>query len=116
MIIAMIAVRMVQVAVDEVIDMVAVRDRFMTASRTVNVAGIVTAAVVRWSADGGVGVADFDRVFFHGTVGIHVMQVTVVQIIDMVTVLDAGVFAIGTVLMVVVGVSVGHGIHSCDQG
>ena len=41
MIVAMIAVRMMQMAVDQVIDMVAVRDGRMSAIRAMHVAGLM---------------------------------------------------------------------------
>lgn len=44
------------------------------------------------------------------TVGIHVMQVAVMQVIDMVFVLHGGMSAIGAVLVIVAFVNVGHRI------
>ena len=46
MIIAMVTVRVVQVAIDEVVDMVSVWNCFVTAIRSVNVARIMSAASV----------------------------------------------------------------------
>ena len=43
-----------------------------------------------------------------GAVRVHVMQMAVVQVVDVVTVLDSGVLAIGSMNVVVIGVSVGH--------
>ena len=42
----------------------------------------------------------------------HVMQVTVVQIIDVIPVLDSCVFAVGTMNVVVLPVEFGHFSHS----
>jgi hypothetical protein len=51
MIVTMIAVRMVQVAVHEIVDVIAVRHSLMSAIRTVYVRGLVTLAfVVRCAA------------------------------------------------------------------
>jgi hypothetical protein len=46
---------------------------------------------------------------FDAAVGVHVMQVAVVQIVDMVLVFEAGVPTIGAVLVSVVCVNVSHG-------
>jgi hypothetical protein len=46
-VVAVIAVRMVQVAVDEIVDVIPVRHRFMAAPWSVNVARLVTAAARR---------------------------------------------------------------------
>jgi hypothetical protein len=46
-IVAVMAVRMVQVAVDEIVDVIPMRHRFMTASRSVNVTRVVAAAARR---------------------------------------------------------------------
>ena len=42
----MISMRVVEVAVDKIVDVVAVRHRFVTATRSVYMAGCVTATVV----------------------------------------------------------------------
>jgi len=42
----------------------------------------------------------------------HVMQVTVVQIIDVIPVLDTGVFAVRTMNVVVLGVDLSHFLYS----
>ena len=59
MIITVIAVRMVQVTVDQVIDVITVRYSFVPASRTVNVIRIVTATRVGGCASVRIGLADF---------------------------------------------------------
>lgn len=55
-IVAMIVVRMVQVARHDVIDVIAVPDRLVTTARTVAVLRFVLGAIVVWRALGGVGV------------------------------------------------------------
>jgi len=42
----------------------------------------------------------------------HVVQVTVVQIIDVIPVLNTGVFAVRTMNVVVLGVDFSHFLHS----
>ena len=61
-----------------------------------------------WCAGVGVGIAHFDFVFDHRPILGHVMQVTVVQIIDVSIVLDPGVFAVGAVLVILIFVGMAH--------
>jgi hypothetical protein len=91
-----VAVRVVQVTVDQVVGMVAVRNRLVTTLGTVPVSIGVPAAVVVRSASPRVERAHWDPMFVHvATVG--VMQVTVVQIIRVIFVLHRGVSARGSV-------------------
>ena len=106
MIIAVIAVRMVKMPVYEIVNVVAVRHRFVSASRTVYMIGIVSPASVPRRAAVRVAVADLHRMFFDLAVLADVMQVTVVQVVDVVAVLDAGVLAVRAVLVVVVGMQI----------
>lgn len=108
MVITMVTVRVMQVTIDQIIDVITVRYRFVTASGTVHVARVVAAAVVLGGASDGIGLGDFDRVLFDFSVFQDVMQVAVVQVIHVVAVLDTGVFAIWAVLVVVMGVQIRH--------
>lgn len=94
--------------IHEVVDVVAVRHWFMPASRAVYVMGIVSLAGMAGRATGGIGVADFHNVFFNLTVRADVVQVTIVQVVHMVAVLNSGMFAARSVLVVVIGVQIGH--------
>lgn len=107
-IVAVIAVWMVQVPIDEIVDVVAVGHRFVSAARAMYMAGIMSRATVVGRAAGRIRVADFQSVLFDLAVGADVMQVTVVQIVDMVAVLNARVFAVRAVLMVVTSVQISH--------
>jgi hypothetical protein len=109
MIITMVAVRMVQMPIDEVVDVIPVRNSFVPAVRSMNVVGIVSAAGMFRSTGFRICVADRNRVLFDfSTLGL-VMKVAVVQIINVPVVLDRGVTATGTMLMIVVLVDVCHG-------
>jgi hypothetical protein len=99
----MVAMRMVQVAIDQIIDMVAVRHSFVTATGTVNVARFVAAADMRRSAAIRVGRIDGDHMLID-MVTVNVMQVAIVQIVHMPIVLNRGVAAIFAVLMRMVSV------------
>lgn len=60
MVVAMTPMRMMQVARDEIVDVVAVRDGLMPAPGCVNVSLRVPRAAVRWRTGGGVGSADVE--------------------------------------------------------
>ena len=111
MIVAMVAVRMVQVAIDQVVDVVAVRHGLMPTVRAVNVAGGMTRAGVLRRADVGMGRVNLQHMFVNRAVGFHMVQVPVVQEIDVALVLDGRVPAVLTVLMIVVIVNVAGVCH-----
>jgi hypothetical protein len=99
----MVAVRMVQMSFDAVVDMIAVRDRFMAAARAMHMPlGMAAAGVLR-RAGVGVLAADIEMMFFD-LASLRVMQVAIVQIVDVFVVLDRGVAAVRAVSMAVVAV------------
>lgn len=100
MIVTVIAVRVMQVAVDEVVDVIAVGNGGVSAVRPVHVIRVVPVALVR-SAVGRVGVVDRDRVLVVVTV-VGAVEVSVVQVADVVPVLDRDVAAVGSVRVGVV--------------
>ncbi len=59
MVVAMIAVRMVEMAVHKIVDVVTVRHCFMAAFRSMHMIGIVSLASMAWRASRGIGVVDF---------------------------------------------------------
>lgn len=73
-----------------------------------DVIGIVTATLVSRCAHIRVGFRNLEHVLNDGSVSVDMMQVTVMQVIDVVSMGDTGVFAVGTVLMVVIGMYVWH--------
>lgn len=85
-------VLMVQVAIDQVIDVAAVGDGFVAASRPVNMASLMSSAGVAGSAGIGVVRADFDHMLVE-VVAVGRVQVAVVQVVDMIAVEDGGVAA-----------------------
>lgn len=104
--------RMMQMAIDEIIDMVAVGYRGMSASRTMDVVYVVTLADMAPGTSRRIGVGDVQCMLLDDTVGGLMMQVAIVQIIDVITMLNRGVPAIGTMDMVVMFVSVAHDLLS----
>ena len=108
-VVAVIAVRVVQMAADQVVGVVAMRDSFVAAAGAVLVGCVVAAAIVLRGAARGIDAADFELMLFDCRV--LVVQMAVVQVIDVAIVFDAGVAALGAVLMCVVAVMLCHG-HS----
>jgi hypothetical protein len=98
----MIAVRVMQVAVDEIVDVVAVRHRLVTATRPVDVTGFVAGALVRHAAVR-VLCIDLDGVLVV-VVAVGAVEMAVVQVTGVVAVTNGGVPALGAVGVWVIGV------------
>jgi hypothetical protein len=107
MVVAMIAVRMVQVSVHQIVDMVAVRDRLVSAAGAM----LMGALYIRRAA-GGIGRVDSDDMLVD-VIAMHVVQMAVMQVVDVPVMADSDVTAAWAVLMGVVGmvllVASGHG-------
>jgi hypothetical protein len=88
MIIAVITVRMVQPAVYEVIDVIAMRHLFMSAAWTVS----MRALDLRGAAHGICGI-DRDDMFVH-MILVHMVKMTIVKIVHMAVMANRGVSAI----------------------
>jgi hypothetical protein len=93
-IVAVVRVRVVQDAVDEVVGVIAVRHGLVTASRAVLMLRVVAAGRAR--AVAGIAGADRDDVLVD-MVLVGVVQVAVVQVVDVALVRDRGVPAVGAV-------------------
>ena len=100
MIIAMIAVGMMQMPSDQVVDVVAVGNRLVAAAGAVNMSRFVAAAVVPRSAGSGIGFADGDRMLGHAAIFL-MAKGAIVQVVDVPIVFDLDVPALGTVLVTV---------------
>jgi len=105
MVVAMAAVRMMQVARDEVVDVVAVRDGLVPATLRVDMSLRVTGAAVRRRAGRRVGRTDLEDALVYMAL-VAVMKVAVVQVVDVVAVLDGEVAAVGAVSVIVIGMGV----------
>lgn len=92
----MVAVRMVQVAIDQVIRVVAVRHLRMAAIGAVDVARRMSAALMVGRAGVRVNGIHFEHAFVD-VVAVGVMQMAIVQIVDVPVVFDRQMAAIGTV-------------------
>lgn len=106
MVVAVAVVLMVQVAIDQVIDMVAVRDRRVSASRSVHVVGRVGRAGMSAGAGGWVMSRDLQDMLFDHPVEGRVMQVSIVEVVDMSIMFDCRMPAVFSVDMVMVFVVV----------
>ena len=106
-VIAMAIMWVMQPSVHKVIDVITVRHLFMSAARTMRMRapGLGRAAH-------GVGIGNLDNMFVD-MIFMHVMQMTIVQIIDMVVMAHSRVPTVGTMLMCVFGMiplsAGGHG-------
>jgi hypothetical protein len=97
-IVAVVAVGMMQVVVYQVVHVIAVRNGFVATSGAVFVGLLVTAAGVLRGAGGRIRRIYRQRVLFN-SVAIRMVQVAVVQIIDVAFVQDRSVAALRAVLM-----------------
>ena len=101
-IVAMAAVRVVQMAIDEIIRVVAMRNRLMAAAGTVDmICGMAAALVVRGATVRICG-GDFDHMLID-MVPVDMVEMAVVQIVNMPGMMDGDMAAIAAVLVAVVG-------------
>jgi hypothetical protein len=108
-VVAVVAVRVVEVALDQVVDVVAVRDRLVPAARTVDVPGLVRAAVVVGRAACRKLAGDLEDVLVDVRL-VRAVQVPAVQVVDVVAVLHGRVAAAGAVDVAVLAMLLaGHG-------
>lgn len=97
MIVTVVAMRMMQVTIDQVIHMVAMRNRLVAAAFTMDVSGFMTAALVR-SATARVRSVDLQAMLFDDSI-LLVMQVPIMEIIDVAAVLDGDMAALRAMLV-----------------
>ncbi|CAN7511350.1 hypothetical protein LJR220_004625 [Bradyrhizobium sp. LjRoot220] len=97
-IIAMISMRMVQPAVDEIVDMITMRHRFMSAVWTVRMCAVDLGRALL-----GICRVDRDDMLVH-VIFVHMVEMAVVKIIQMAVMTNRRVPATRAVLMGVIGV------------
>jgi hypothetical protein len=98
-IVAVAVVRVVEVTLDQVIGVIAVRHAGVAARGAVDMVGGVAGAAMVRRALGGVARVDGDRVLID-VIAVDVVQVSIVKVVDMTGVLDRDVAAVGAVDMV----------------
>jgi hypothetical protein len=99
--------RMVQVSIDQIIHMIPMRHRFVTAAGSMDVIRVVSRAGVLRRADIGIGRRYGNRVLID-MVAVRMVQVAVMQVIHMVLMTYGDVSAAGSmdmVMVLMVGVS-----------
>jgi len=96
----MVAMRMMQASIDEIIDVVAMRNRLVTASRPMDVSLVVADMTGQRVAAGRVGFAHFDHMLID-MIAMRMMKMSIVQIIDMVPVFYSQMAAARAVRVVV---------------
>jgi len=103
-----------QTAIDQVVDMIAVGHGFVTPIGPVDVVGRMAAALAMGAVIR-IGGIDLQHMLVH-VIAMHVVQVAVVEVVDVASVLDGGVATIRTVLVAVIRVMLvaagGHGTDS----
>lgn len=102
-VVAVPIVGVVQMPIHQIANMISVGNRWVPASRAMNVVRVVPAAVVPFGASVGIGAADFNHVFVD-MVAMRVMKVTIMKIVDMTIMLDGNMTASGAMNMSVIGV------------
>ena len=98
MVVAVIAIGKMQMAVDEIVNVIAMRDRLVAAVGAMDMGSIVAAAVMALGAAGGVRLAYFHHMLIDMAF-MRAMQVAVVEVVDVVVMLDCGMTAVGAMLV-----------------
>jgi len=88
--------------VHEIVHVIAMRHGLMPASGAVTMLRLVSPAVVMRRALVRIRPRDFESVLIH-MVAMRMMQMTVMQIIDVIIVLDCGMPTVGAVFMLMIG-------------
>lgn len=92
MIITVVTMRMVQAAVDQITNMVAMWNGLMSAAGAMDMTRLMPFTRLAGRTDVGIAVADLNEVFVY-MVTMHVMQVPIMQVINVIAVLDGGMSA-----------------------
>lgn len=103
MVITVIAVRVMKMAINEIVDVIAVRHGLVTTARTMDMPGFMAGTTVFRRATVRVLFTHFNHMLID-MILMRMMKVTVMQIIDMVPMANSGMTAARTVFMCVVGV------------
>ena len=90
MVIAVALVRMVQMALDEMVGVAAMRNRFMSASRSMRVLGVVLPTGVSRGTSGRIRTTLCQGMFIHMPL-VGAMKMPVVQVVDVTFMLNRGV-------------------------
>lgn len=97
-IVAVVAVRVMEMPLDQIVDVVAMRNRLMAALGAVLVLAGVPATAMLWGAGARIAGAHGDDVLVD-VIAMHMVQMPVVQVVDMGVMLNRGVPATGAVFV-----------------
>jgi hypothetical protein len=111
-IVAVIAVRMVEASVDQVIKVVAMRNRLMAAARTMAMRLVMSRSTVLWVATIRIRGANFNHVFISAP-RFHVLQMATVEIINVILVLNGNMAAARTMQMRLIAGWHGASLSEC---
>ena len=101
-IVAVIAVRMMEASVDQVIKVVPVRNHLMAAARTMAMRRIVSGSTMLRVAPIGIRGTNFNHVFISAPL-FHMLQVAMVEIINVILMLNGNMAAARTMHMRLIG-------------
>ena len=110
----MTAVGVMEMSLDQVVRMPAVRHRLVATARAVGMGLLVLPTGMTWGAVVRVRRADGNLVIIH-MIAMHMMQMPVVQIIRVPIVFDSDVTASGFVIVAVISMGLTGGAHSCPS-
>jgi hypothetical protein len=105
-IVAVIAVGMVEASVDQVVKVVPMRNRLMATARAMSMCLIMSGSTMRWVAPIRIGGANFNHVFICAPV-FYMLQMAMVEIINVIVMLNGNMAAARTMDMRLIGG--GHG-------
>lgn len=101
-IVAMIAMWMMQTAIDEIVDVIAVRHGIMAAARAMNMILAVADMVRQRPAARRIDRADLDHMLVD-VIAMRMMQVSIVKIVDVIAMAHGDVTTVGAMHMTVIG-------------
>lgn len=96
MVVAVTAVRVMEMPVNQIVDVIAMRYRFMPASGAMLMGRVVPGTSMVGRAACRVCAAHFDHMLID-VIAMRLVEMTVVQVVDMIAVLDCNVSATGSV-------------------
>jgi hypothetical protein len=110
----MIAVRVVQASIDQIIKVIPMGNGLMATARAVPMLRIMPGGAMLWVAPIGICRADFNHMFFSAPV-LNMLQMAVVEIIDVVVVADADMAASRAVHMRLISGWHASSFRSCSE-
>ena len=108
----MIAVRMVEASVDQVVKVIPMRNRLMAAARAMPMPLTMSGSTMLWITPIRIRGADFNYVFMSAPT-FNMLQMAMVEIVNVILMLNGGVAAVGTVHVRLIGGGHGASFFEC---